>query len=64
MKQWIEFQSSEIEKAKSIRVHLGEQAAIWVNNGSSMATFELWELKAICEQIISTIDKRIETDNL
>ena len=63
MKQWIEFQTTDTEKAKSIKVHIGDQAAIWVGNGSSMATFELWELKAICEQIITTIDKYTELEH-
>lgn len=64
MKQWIEFQSTEQDNTKSVKVHIGEQAAVWVGSGSSMATFELWELKAICEQIIAVIEKRIETDRL
>lgn len=64
MKQWIEFKSSEHSDSKSVKVHIGEQAAVWVGSGSSMATFELWELKAICEQIIAAIEKRIETDRL
>lgn len=60
MRQWLEFESDTFTPSKSLRVFIGDYASI--QTGQTIAEFDLYELKSICERIINAIEKSEENN--
>lgn len=53
MRKWICFESDTFSPSKTVKVFIGDFATI--QTGSTIAEFDIYELKEMCETILETI---------